>query len=203
MKETCERHVAAYTDELAGIIAGLKPQMSAVFPAMAQVFRAARDAGRTIFVMGNGGSAAEASHLANDVNKYTIAPGKRRYKCIALTDALPLLTAWANDAGYEDVFVEQLRNFMEPGDVLLGISGSGNSKNCLLALEHAKRTGCTTITWTGYGGGKMVDHADVRIVIPSHSMVHCEDAHVIVHHCFVSYLRSLDDETSGGGVTPS
>jgi len=91
--------------------------------------------GRQIFVVGNGGSALTASHLACDLGKWTATPGRRRFKVLALTDNIGLITAYANDLSYEDIFVEQLINFFQPGDVVLGISGSGNSENVLRALR--------------------------------------------------------------------
>ncbi|GAH00278.1 unnamed protein product, partial [marine sediment metagenome] len=97
----------------------------------------ARDAHRTIFIIGNGGSAATASHFAGDLSKATICDGFPRFKAISLTDNIPSIMAWANDKDYDDIFVEQLKNFMEPEDIIIGISGSGNSKNIIKAIDFA------------------------------------------------------------------
>ncbi|HEV7428573.1 MAG TPA: SIS domain-containing protein [Thermoanaerobaculia bacterium] len=190
MTDLASSLIDGYFSDTERILTALRPQLQNAFPRLAFLLDTARCNGRTIFVMGNGGSAAAASHLANDLNKYTIVDRQRRYKCLALTDSAPLIMAWANDAAYSEIFVEQLRNLMEPGDVLVGISGSGNSLNCVKAMQYAREVGGTTVSWTGYGGGRMAEYADLSIVIPSDSMVHCEDAHVVIHHCLVTLLKA-------------
>src|SRR5690348_1656863 len=105
-----------------------------------QLLERAYHHGRRIFIMGNGGSAATASHFALDLAKNTIMPGIPRLKAISLTDHVPLITAWSNDTAYEHIFAEQLANMIEPGDVTIGISTSGNSPNVLNALQLAKQT---------------------------------------------------------------
>src|SRR5436305_2491441 len=111
--------------------------------------------GRRIFIMGNGGSAATASHFALDLAKNTIAPGSPRLKAISLTDHVPLITAWSNDASYEHIFAEQLANMIEPGDVVIGISTSGNSRNVINALKLAKKSRAATVGLLGARGGKI------------------------------------------------
>jgi D-sedoheptulose 7-phosphate isomerase len=146
---------------------------------------------RTIFLFGNGGSAALASHFACDLGKGTIRTGERqkRFRVLALTDNLPLVTAWANDSCYEDVFAEQLRNFVEPGDVAFAISGSGNSANVLRALEVAREAGALNIGLTGFSGGKMKNLCSPCIVIPSNNMQIIEDLHLSVTHAIFSVVR--------------
>jgi D-sedoheptulose 7-phosphate isomerase len=146
---------------------------------------------RTIFLFGNGGSAALASHFACDLGKGTIRSSEpqKRFRVLALTDNLPLLTAWANDSCYEDVFSQQLRNFVEPGDVVFAISGSGNSANVLRALEVAHKAGALNIGLTGYGGGKMKNLCNLCIVIPSENMQIIEDFHLSVTHAIFSVVR--------------
>jgi D-sedoheptulose 7-phosphate isomerase len=145
---------------------------------------------RTIFLFGNGGSAALASHFACDLGKGTIRNGdQKRFRVLALTDNLPLLTAWANDSCYEDVFAEQLRNFLEPGDVAFAISGSGNSANVLRALEVAHKAGALNIGLTGFCGGKMKNLCNPCIVIPSENMQIIEDLHLSVTHAIFSVVR--------------
>jgi D-sedoheptulose 7-phosphate isomerase len=138
--------------------------------------------GRQIFVCGNGGSAMAASHLACDLGKGTATPGRPRFKVIALTDNVALITAYANDLSYEDIFVEQLINLYQPGDVVLGISGSGNSENVLRALRYAREQGGVTIGFTGFAGGKMKDLAEECLIVPKHDMQMVEDAHVVLMH---------------------
>ena len=142
----------------------------------------------TIFLCGNGGSAACASHIANDLAKLTIAPGKKRFRVISLTDSIPLLTAWANDNGYEDCFVEPLKNLYREGDILIAISGSGNSKNVLKAVEYVNTNKGVTIGLTGGMGGRLESMARHVIRTGSDNMQIIEDIHVLVGHMVCSYI---------------
>jgi D-sedoheptulose 7-phosphate isomerase len=142
----------------------------------------ARDEGRTIFFFGNGGSATTASHFVVDIGKGTIRGGGKQFRCVALVDSVSTLTAWANDAEYARVFSEQLVNLAGKGDVAVAISGSGNSPNVLRGVEKA----------TGMGGGKLRELVDIPIVVPSNSMQHIEDAHLLICHLLTCYFR---DET--------
>lgn len=146
--------------------------------------------GKTVYVFGNGGSAALASHCACDLGKGTTVNGNRRFRVLALTDNIPLMTAWANDASYEDIFAEQLRPFIDKGDIALAISGSGNSPNVLKALEVAREAGAFTIGLTGFHGGKMKPLCDLCVIIPSDNMQVIEDLHVSVNHSVFTSLRS-------------
>lgn len=147
-----------------------------------QWFNDARAAGRRIFVCGNGGSASTASHFACDIVKGASYQREQRFKIMALTDSLPTLTAYSNDVGYDCVFVEQLKNFAEPGDVVMCISGSGNSPNVVRAMEYANSIGCKTIALTGRDGGKLRPQAQLSIHVPAPHMGRIEDAHMIVCH---------------------
>jgi D-sedoheptulose 7-phosphate isomerase len=152
-------------------------------------FRKARNDGRRIFVCGNGGSASTASHFACDVVKGASYQRDSRFRIIALTDQLPTITAYANDVSYDSVFVEQLKNFAEPGDLFMGISGSGNSPNVLRAMEYANATGLQTLALTGRDGGKLGPMAQLNIQVAEPHMGRIEDAHMIVCHmiayCFM------------------
>jgi D-sedoheptulose 7-phosphate isomerase len=149
---------------------------------LAALLRRARTEGRTIFIFGNGGSAASASHLVTDLTKGTLAPDRPRFKIICLSDNTPTLTAVANDLGYEHVFALPLESLAEPGDIALAISGSGNSPNVLLALQAARRLGLTTVGLSGTSGGKLKDLVDLAILVPSPSMQLIEDTHVVILH---------------------
>jgi D-sedoheptulose 7-phosphate isomerase len=144
--------------------------------------REARDAGRTIFVCGNGGSASTASHFACDIVKGASYQREKRFRIMALTDQMPTISAYSNDVGYEVVFLEQLKNFAEPQDVLIAISGSGNSPNVLRAVEYANGLGCKTIAMTGRDGGKLGPMAQLQIHVPTPHMGRIEDVHMIVCH---------------------
>src|SRR5438477_8548523 len=133
------------------------------------MLRQARDQGRRIFVCGNGGSASTASHFVCDMVKGASFNRHKRFRIMALTDSLPTITAYSNDVCYECVFVEQLKNFAEPGDVVMAISGSGNSPNVLRAMEYAQSIGCRTIALSGRDGGKLGPLAGINLqVSPGH-----------------------------------
>jgi len=146
--------------------------------------------GRAVYVFGNGGSAALASHCACDLGKGTVINGNRRFRVLALTDNVPLMTAWANDACYDDVFSEQLIPLIEKGDVALAISGSGNSPNVLKALDVAREAGAYTIGLTGFQGGKMKPLCDLCVIVPSDNMQVIEDLHVSINHSIFISLQS-------------
>jgi len=143
-----------------------------------------------IFAFGNGGSSAAASHLVEDLCKcIDYGPEQRRYRALALTDSVALITAWANDTDYDQIFAEQLRNWVRPGDVVVAISGSGNSPNVLRGVELANRVGAHTIGLTGMGGGQLKDLAHDAIVVPSSNMQQIEDAHLVICHLIFCCLR--------------
>jgi D-sedoheptulose 7-phosphate isomerase len=149
--------------------------------------------GRTVFLFGNGGSAALASHFACDLAKGTLIEGYAQHglRAVALTDNVALITAWANDRSYQDVFAEQIKNLILPGDVAFAISGSGNSPNVLRALEAARALGARTIGLTGFRGGKMKALCDHCIVVPSDSMQIIEDLHLGVAHALFLVIRNV------------
>jgi D-sedoheptulose 7-phosphate isomerase len=136
----------------------------------------------TIIVCGNGGSAATASHFACDLAKWTVSAGRRRLRALALTDNVPLMTAWSNDTSYERLFVEQLMSLYRPGDTLVAISGSGNSPNVLRAVEWANGQDAPTVGLTGFGGGALASLARLPLVAASHFMPEVEDVHSAICH---------------------
>ena len=160
--------------------------------AIAGVLNDAYAEDKTTFLFGNGGSAALASHFACDLSKGTWIQndGQKRFRAIALTDNLPILTAWANDSSYEDVFSEQLRGVVQRGDVAFAISCSGNSPNVLRALEVAREAGAITIGLCGFEGGLMKDLCDMVLIIPSDNMQIIEDLHLSVAHCLFTLVRN-------------
>lgn len=177
----------AYFERLAKLIPGLP---YADIDAIAGIIVRAFADDRTVFVFGNGGSAASASHAMVDLNKGTIVPGtNRRMKIMALTDNVPSLTAWANDASYEQVFSEQLRNFVRKGDVALAISASGNSPNVLLALKTAREHGAVPVGLAGYEGGKMKRLCDLCAVVSSNHVQMIEDMHHAILHSIFTMVR--------------
>jgi len=153
-----------------------------------EIFRGARDEGRTIFVCGNGGSATTASHFVCDMVKGASYNYSNRFRIMALTDSLPTLTAYSNDVGYECVFVEQLKNFAKPGDVVMAISGSGNSPNVLRAVEYANSIGCRTIAMSGRDGGRLGSLVELNLRASHPHMGRIEDTHMIMMHMICYYF---------------
>jgi D-sedoheptulose 7-phosphate isomerase len=145
-------------------------------------FHEARDEGRQIFVCGNGGSASTASHFACDIVKGASYQREKRFRILALTDSLPTITAYSNDVAYDCVFAEQLKNFARPGDLLMAISGSGNSRNVVCAAEYANSIGCRTIGLTGRDGGKLGGLVQLNLQVDVPHMGRIEDAHMIICH---------------------
>jgi D-sedoheptulose 7-phosphate isomerase len=143
----------------------------------------------TAYIIGNGGSASTASHMMNDLMKFTSVEGRRRFRAVALTDNVPLMTAHGNDRSYDDVFVEPLRNLLTEKDALIAISGSGNSPNVVKAVEYANEIGAVTIGLCGRPGGRLALLADVKVVIPADCIGQQEDGHLIVNHVVAMALR--------------
>lgn len=148
----------------------------------------ARDKNRHIFTCGNGGSASTASHFVCDMVKGASFNRQNRFRIMALTDSLPTITAYSNDVSYECVFVEQLKNFAQKGDVLIAISGSGNSPNVIHAVEYANSVGCHTIGLTGRDGGKLGAAASLEIRVAEPHMGRIEDVHLILTHMLCYYF---------------
>ena len=142
----------------------------------------ARAAGRTVFICGNGGSASTASHFATDLLKGASYERELRFKVVALTDASSTISAYSNDVGYEVVYEEQLKNFLKPEDVVIAISGSGNSPNVVRALRHASLVGAHAVALTGRDGGELGKAASLHINVAEQHMGRIEDAHLAICH---------------------
>ena len=154
--------------------------------------RTARDEDRQIFVCGNGGSASTASHFACDIVKGASYKRDKRFRIMALTDNLAAITAYSNDVSYDCVFTEQLKNFARTGDVVMAISGSGNSPNVVKAVEYANSIGCRTIGLTGRDGGRLGALAQLNIHAPVPHMGRIEDAHMVVCHMIGYYFMDAE-----------
>jgi D-sedoheptulose 7-phosphate isomerase len=196
------RNSKSYFELLARTMEGVIPQ---VIDQIAVELLEAYWSDRTVFVFGNGGSATTASHLACDLSKGATKwlPGTaKRFRVVALTDNLALMTAWANDSNYENVFAEPLRNLVRAGDVVIAISGSGNSPNVLKALEAAKSANATIIGLTGFAGGKMRALCRSCIVIPSDNMEVIEDLHLAVCHSLTTVVRTALCDMAHDNIVP-
>jgi D-sedoheptulose 7-phosphate isomerase len=187
--QQADRSVRRYFSDLTDLVSRL-PYSSVT--QIVSVFLNAFAEQRTVYVFGNGGSAASASHLMCDINKGASAPGGKRPRVMALTDNTSLITAWANDFGYERIFSEQLKTFIKPRDVAFAISTSGDSPNVLLALETAREYGAMTVGLGGCQGGRMKSLCDVCAIIPSDNVQLIEDLHhAMIHSIFIAVRQSL------------
>ncbi len=155
------------------------------------VLHQARMDGRQVFIMGNGGSASTASHMVCDLAKNTRQPDWPHYKVIGLADNMAIFSAYGNDDGYDNVFRLQLANLLNPGDVVVAISTSGNSPNVLRAIELANERGATVIGMTGFGAGKLGPMVDVHLHVPSDCIEQVEDIHLMLEHLITKALREM------------
>lgn len=180
-------NAAAYLDRLRAAIDSLSEESLAALGET--LFRAYRD-DKQVFTLGNGGSASTASHMAADLAKNTIAAHMRRFRVLSLNDNMALLTALANDLGYDAVFREQLENLIRAGDLLIVLSGSGNSPNVINAIEHARSVSAEVVAILGFEGGRARDLADLAIVVPSDHYGVIEDVHLIINHITVDFFKA-------------
>jgi len=169
----------------------------------------ARDERRSVFILGNGGSAARATHFASDLNKVA-SNGPARFRAISLTDNISLITAWANDEAFDQIFVRQLENLLDSGDVVMAFTCSGNSKNVVAAIEFARAQGATTLGVLGGDGGRLASLVDVSVRVEDDDYEIVEDGHAALCHSIVRFLAdhapplpSLADQGRSEGGTPS
>jgi D-sedoheptulose 7-phosphate isomerase len=166
-------------------------QVAALMQRLVDAYRG----GKKVFVIGNGGSAATASHMACDLSKTILGHGpagdRRRFRVMALTDNISLVTAWANDVCYECVFAEQLKAWADPGDLVIVITGSGNSRNVIDAVKMARTMGARTFGLLGFDGGETKDLVDEFVIVPVDNYGYVEDIHMMLDHLATAYLRSV------------
>ena len=191
-----KKFAADYLDELKTVLDGFDTER---FDDLIQALLDAYENERQIFIMGNGGSGSTASHFVCDLNKGCCLDLEKKFKVICLNDNLPSLLAYANDISYDSVFVEQLKNFFKPGDLVIGISGSGNSENVLQAIRFAGANGGRTAGISGYAGGKLADLVDIPFVARVDDMQKVEDVHMIVVHMIMQavYAQLHPDSPTG------
>ena len=158
---------------------------------MTEIFLQARENGSRIYTMGNGGSAANASHAAGDFLKGASFGLEKRFNIICLNDNIPSLMAIAIDVGWDDIFIEPLKNFLKKDDIVIGISGSGNSKNILKAIDFSKKIGAKTIGMTGFDGGELKKVCDLSIHSPAMDMEIAEDIHMAVFNMVKKEVMSV------------
>jgi len=188
--EPGSRHARSYIEKVTAVLRRLD---SEAVGRVIDLFVQARDRGNTIFFLGNGGSAATASHFANDLGFGASPEGKTPFRALCLTSNSAFLTCLANDIGYENVFAWQLRNLMRPGDVVVGISASGNSPNVVKAMTYARENGGIPVAFTGFDGGKIKGIAQLYVHVQTEKGEYgpVEDAHMVLDHLISSYLAHV------------
>ena len=185
-------YIRGYIGKLEAVLKSLDPKE---ISAVGALLSAARHEGKQVFIAGNGGSAALASHVAVDLGKGCSRNREKRFRVISLTDNMPWITALGNDLSYDDIFVEQLKNYAEKGDLFLAISGSGNSKNILKALQYANQTGCVTVGISGFKGGLLKDLVKHHVHVKADHMGLIEDGQLII--CHILMYAFMDSEGCG------
>lgn len=158
-----------------------------------QLLESAYQEGRQVFIMGNGGSGSTASHAAGDLNKGVSYGREKRFRVMSLNDSMATVTAYANDVSYSEAYVEQLKNFLNRGDLVIGISGSGNSPSILKAIEYANQQGAVTVGLCGFSGGKLAAMAQFPVHVPVNDMQKVEDIHMMLFHVAMQVLCARVD----------
>ena len=177
--------VGDYLDAVAGLLAQVsREDIRKVADLVLDSYKSQKQ----VFIMGNGGSAATASHLACDLQKSIGCAADKKFKVMAVTDNVPLMTAWANDFDYSDIFAGQLSTWVESGDLVIAISGSGNSPNVIKGVELANDKGAITVGLSGFKGGRLAQVAKHNIIVGSDNMQHIEDVHLVVGHLIFRYV---------------
>jgi D-sedoheptulose 7-phosphate isomerase len=189
-------NLQTYTHDLQKVLDNLP--WDAISQTVEVLWKNVQDGG-SIFTMGNGGHCNTAAHMINDLAKHTVSSDDKkavvsqdlRFRTMCLNDSASFVTGIGNDMGFDHIFSEQVINWVQPGDVVIGISGSGNSKNILLAFEEAKKIGATTVCYSGFQGGKARAVADINIIVPCNKMVQVEDVHLMINHMIADELKRL------------
>ena len=178
-----------YLEAQIKVISNLKKNID-VFEKISNVLLEARNNEKNIYVMGNGGSASTATHFVSDLLKTSITKNEKRFKAISLSDNIPVILAWSNDKSFDTIFVEQLKNFLQEGDIVIAISGSGNSLNVINAINYANKINAKTISLSGMGGGKLSEISETSLIVPSDDMLTIETMHLCVCHLLTTIIRS-------------
>jgi len=181
-----------YKEKIAGYLNKLKSTIDKIpvedINTLMNILVQSKEQGSTIFIMGNGGSSATASHFVCDFNKGLPWSKEGKFKFLCLNDNIPSLMAYANDISFDEIFIQQLKTYFQQGDVVIGISGSGNSMNVVNALEYANSNGGVTVGLTGFNGGKVKNIAKYNVNIPIDDMQITEDLHMVLDHCMMQIL---------------
>lgn len=187
MKEFLEH----YRKDLFSVIESIDPvEFQKVVDLLAQAYRADKQ----VFIMGNGGSAGTANHFVCDFGKNAVQdPAKRRFRILSLSDNVEKITAFGNDVDFSEIFRQQLINLLNPGDLVIAISASGNSPDLVKACEYAGERGARQVALAGFDGGKIKDFADAKLIVPLTSYEQIEDVHMVLCHMIVCYFKTHPD----------
>lgn len=180
-----------YREYLEEFMAALKALDAGMLEEIMKQLELARQEGRQVFVIGNGGSAASSAHWVCDFGKGINFGESKRLRVFSLADNLAIQTALSNDIAYDEIFTEQLKNYLNPGDVIIGLSVSGNSENVVKALDYGKKHGATTVSIVGKARGRMTELADIPLVVESENYGIVEDIHMFIAHVISQYMRRL------------
>jgi D-sedoheptulose 7-phosphate isomerase len=194
VKNKTSNFVCAYLDDVKTLLDTIEPAEVEIW---VESLLEAWQKGRRVLLMGNGGSSSSVSHIVNDMQKNLYLEAGRPLKTMCLSDCTPLMMAWANDTSWDNVFAPQVECWAEPGDVVIGVSGSGNSLNVIHGIEAAHRAGALTFGLAGFQGGKLKATAQRCIVVPSENMQRIEDVHMILLHILFSALLERAKSESG------
>jgi D-sedoheptulose 7-phosphate isomerase len=182
-----QRHLDHYVDRLQTAVAALpRERLDELGETLLRAYRNSKQ----VFLLGNGGSSSTASHMAADLAKNTIGPNMKRFRVVSLNDNAAIMTALANDLGYESVFSEQLVNLVQAGDVLIVVSASGNSPNVLKAMRYARTRSAEVVGLLGFDGGAAAALADIALIVPSDNYGVVEDVHLIINHILVEFFKT-------------
>ena len=190
MMQKIKDHVNLFLENQSTCIEKLSAQTE-IIAKITNLLIKTRDQGKSIYVMGNGGSGSTASHFVSDLLKTAITKGNKRFSAISLVDNTPVILAWSNDSSYEEIFVEQLHNLLSKGDVVIAFSGSGKSKNIIKAFKFAKKKEAYCIGFTGMNGGYFPKLSDICCIVNSNDMLIIESAHLALCHCIITTIRKL------------
>ena len=190
--EKTDNIVADFLNEQSTCISNISKNVTEISNII-KILLSARNSNKTVYTLGNGGSGSTASHFVSDLLKTSITKNQKRFRAISLTDNISVILAWSNDVSYDDIFSEQLQNFISKGDVVVAFSGSGKSKNILKALKFAKKNGAICIGMTGITGGLMKNICDICLKIPSSDMLTIESQHLTICHCITNAIRHMGE----------
>ncbi len=190
--QTATEHISTYLADTRATLDGLSAQE--IQAVIEELQRAYQD-GRQVLIIGNGGSAASASHLACDLSKtvlgHPVDRHAKRFRALSLTTDLSIITAWANDFSFDDVFAEQVESLGQPGDLLIAITGSGNSRNIVAGVQMARRLGMRSVGLLGFDGGHVKGIVDTHVLVRSSDYGHVEDMHMVLVHLITAYFSRL------------